>query len=269
MTTGDIHIEKADAMRMSGDGLAEEVIKAQEVARVDDPRSRDVWYYLFIFAVIVAMLCAMMLLNAYVRFVDESSYHIDPGTASAYQIAGYVGMFLTIALLPIPDYFLIPIYGYLCALGIFDPIVTFLVCVAGAILPFAYIPARYAGRPLLLKGVSYFGISNKRIEASEKWLRENGRFAVFISTFIPFLYLPVSLAAGLLKMGWVEFLGVSALGFGIRFAFLEIVGYSGSLIFTASFDYDHRYLITVIMLIASAYVAAYVLGAFRTKKTSG
>jgi membrane protein DedA with SNARE-associated domain len=247
---------------MSGEGLAEAVSGGVQVAETD-ARRRDIWYYLFILAVIVAMLCAMMLLNAYFKFADESNYHVDPG--SAYQLAGYVGMFLTISLLPIPDYFLIPIYGYLCAVGIFDPFVTFAVCTIAAILPIAYLPARYAGRPLLLKGVSYFGISNKRIEAAEKWLRENGRFAVFISTFIPFLYLPVSLAAGLLKMGWAEFLGVSALGFGLRFAFLELIGYSGSMIFTASFDAAHWELIALIMFLALAYVAAYLLGAFRPK----
>jgi membrane protein DedA with SNARE-associated domain len=223
-------------------------------------------YLLFIVAIIIVMLCAAALLNAYFNFVDASAYDADPSSVSSYQIAGYVGMFVTILLLPIPDYFLIPIYGYLCSLGIFDPFITFVVCLAGAILPIAYLPARYAGRPLLLKGVSYFGVSLKTIEGAEGWLKDNGRFAVFISTFIPFFYLPVSLAAGLLKMSWMEFMGSSALGFGLRFALLEIIGFSGSLLFTASSDYANRFLILAVLLSTAVYVAAYYQLVYRSNE---
>jgi membrane protein DedA with SNARE-associated domain len=193
-----------------------------------------------------------------------SSYDVNQEGLSPFLLAGYLGMFISVAFLPIPDYFLLPAYGSLSSLGVFDPYTTFLVCLVAAILPIEYLPGRFAGRPLLLKGLLYFGISEKTLESAEKWLVEHGKFSIFISTFIPFFYTVTSLAAGVLKMNAVKFLLASAAGFGLRYAFLEYIGYNSIFIFTASFDYSQRALITLLLILSSLYVALYLLGNLRS-----
>ncbi len=225
------------------------------------------WYYLFVVSIITILLTFLALLNAYLDFANMSSYDITRGgISSEILFAGYSGMFISIVLLPIPDYFLIPAYGYLSSIGIFNPYVTFLVCLIAAILPIEYLPGRFVGRPLLLKGVSYFGISEKGVETAEKWLKEHGRFSIFISTFIPFFYSVTSLAAGMLKMNAGEFLLASALGFGLRYAILEFIGYNSIFIFTSSFDYSQRVLLALLLLLSSLYAALYLVGRSRSAR---
>lgn len=218
----------------------------------------------FVISLISILLCVLALLNAYLNFLTISSYAVDPQVLSPFLLAGYLGMFITVAFLPIPDYILLPAYGSLSALGVFDPYVTFMVCLAAAVLPVQYLPARLAGRPLLLKGISYFGISERSLESAEKWLVEHGKFSIFISTFIPFFYTVTSLAAGVLKMNAGKFLLASAVGFGLRYVFLEFIGYNGIFIFTASFDYSQRAIIVLLLILSSIYALYYLVGDLRS-----
>jgi membrane protein DedA with SNARE-associated domain len=223
-------------------------------------RLRKLRYYLFITSIVVAFLAALALLNAYLQFLDLPSYDMGQGgISSEILLAGYVGMFLIIMLSPVPDYFTVPAYGSLAALGVFDPFLTFLVCLAGAIVPVTYLPGRYAARPLLLKGVAYFGISEKALTTSERWLEEHGRFSIFIATFIPFFYSVAGMAAGMLKMSFGKFMLASAAGYGLRFVVLEFVGYSSIEVFTASFDYSQRYLIMVVLVLAVLYAVVFLV----------
>jgi membrane protein DedA with SNARE-associated domain len=167
-------------------------------------------------------------------------------------------MFISIAILPVPDYFLVPAYGYLSSIGIFNPYSTFLVCLVGALFPIEYACGRLVAKPLLLKALSLFRISEENIETADRWLVEHGRFSIFISTFIPFFYTVASLAAGTLKMSVVEFLLASSAGFGLRFAFLEVVGYYSIYVFTASFDYSQRTLFSLLLILSSVYTALYL-----------
>lgn len=221
-------------------------------------------HYLFVVSILIAILSVLALLNAYFRFLDISSYDIDQEGLSPFLVAGYLGMFITVAFSPVPDYLLLPAYGSLSSLGVFDPYVTFLVCLVAAILPYEYAVGRLAGRPLLLKGLSYFGISEKTLGSAEKWLVNHGRFSIFLSTFIPFFYTVTSIAAGVLKMNAVRFLLASALGYGLRFAFLEYIGYSSVFVFTASFDYSQRVIIALLLVVSSAYAVLYLLGKFQS-----
>ena len=207
------------------------------------------------------------LVNGYFRFFTTSSYDINKlGVSSPYLLAGYLGMFISMAILPIPDYILVPVYGYLSSIGIFNPFATFLVCLVAALFPIEYVCGRFAGRPLLLKGLSYFRITEKDIEVADKWLVEHGKFSIFISTFIPFFYSVTSLAAGTLKMKAAPFFLYSTVGFGLRYVFLEYIGYFGIYIFTASFDYSERTLFSLLLILSSVYAALYLTGTFRSKR---
>ena len=173
--------------------------------------SRKYWRYLFVVATLGASLSVLALLNALLRFDTGASYTASSvGLSSQYVLAGYLGMFFAIAILPIPDYVLVPVFGYLCLSGTFDPAATFLTCLAGAVLPIEYVAGRLAARPMLLKALPLVRKAEEDVKVADDWLAEHGKFSVFISTFIPFFYSLTSFAAGTLKMGAVAFLVDSA-----------------------------------------------------------
>jgi membrane protein DedA with SNARE-associated domain len=174
-------------------------------------------------------------------------------------MSGYVGMFLSLAFSPVPDYFLLPAYGYLSTIGVFNPYYTFIICLLGALLPIEYVCGRFAARPLLVKLLRFMRISEKNLEKIDSWLVEHGKFSIFISTFIPFFYSAASLGAGTLKMNIAEFFLSSSLGFALRFLFLEAIGYYGIYIFTSSFDYSQKTLFFLVLLLSSAYVAVHLV----------
>jgi membrane protein DedA with SNARE-associated domain len=218
------------------------------------------WHYAFVVSVLLILLSVLILLNAYLHLVNISSYDINQeGASSPFLLTGYLGMFISIAILPVPDYILVPAYGYLSAIGLFNPYSTFLVCLLGALFPIEYACGRLAARPLTLKVLSLFRMSEKDIETADKWLVEHGKFSIFISTFIPFFYSLASLAAGTLKMSVAWFLLSSSAGFGLRFAFLEFVGYYTIYVFTASFDYSQRTLFTLLLILSSVYAVVHLV----------
>ncbi len=209
--------------------------------------------------------CVLALLNAYFRFNTASSYSVSQqGISSPLLLAGYLGMFVSVWISPVPDYVLVPAYGYLSSIGIFDPYSTFLVCLAAALFPIEYAAGRLVPRPLLLKGLPYVRISADDIQQADRWIAEHGHFSIFIATFIPFFYSISSLAAGTLKMKAGAFFLASALGFGLRFVFLEYVGYKSVYIFTASFDYSQRTLLSSLLILSSLYAAVYLAGVLRS-----
>jgi membrane protein DedA with SNARE-associated domain len=217
------------------------------------------WHYFFVASIFAAILSGLALVNGYWGFVNISTYSISQSDlSSSVLFAGYAGMFFAMAILPIPDYTLVPVYGFLCSIGLFDPVTTFVVCLAAAILPIEYLCGRLAARPLLLKGLRYFGIREKDIEVADRWLIDHGRFSIFMATFVPFFYSVASLAAGTLKMKAVQFFVFSAAGFGLRYVFLEYIGYYGVYIFSASFDYSQRALFAGILIVTSAYLVIHL-----------
>jgi membrane protein DedA with SNARE-associated domain len=229
---------------------------------VGDKRGRlyKYWHYAFVVSVLLILLSVLVLLNAYLHLVNISSYDINQESVSSpFLLTSYLGMFISIAILPVPDYILVPAYGYLSAIGLFNPYSTFLVCLLGALFPIEYACGRLAARPLTLKVLSLFHMSEKDIERADKWLVEHGKFSIFISTFIPFFYSLASLAAGTLKMSVAWFLLSSAAGFGLRFAFLEFVGYYTIYVFTASFDYSQRTLFTLLLILSLIYAAVHLV----------
>jgi len=222
------------------------------------------WHYLFVGSLLTMLVCTLALANAAFRLMDVSSY-APVDLSVSFLLAGYLGMFLTVWISPIPDYVLIPVYGYLSALGTFDPYATLLVCLAAAIFPVEYAAGRFAGRPLLLKVLSYFRVTEKDIEVADKWLVNHGKFSIFTATFIPFFYSVACLAAGTLKMRAVPFLLMSTAGFGLRYVFLEYVGFYGIYIFTASFDYADRAFFVSLLVLSSIYAVIHVVRTHRSR----
>ncbi|HMK94283.1 MAG TPA: DedA family protein [Candidatus Limnocylindrales bacterium] len=179
--------------------------------------------------------------------------------SSTLMMPGYLGIFITILISPVPDYFVVPLCGLLSSLGFFNPYFVFLACLVGAVIPIEFVCGRLAARPVLLKVMSFLHVSEEKLEATDKWIIDHGNFSIFIATFIPFFYSAVSLAAGTLKMGTGEFLWSSAAGFALRFIFLEAIGYFSISIFTASFDYSQRTLFFVLLVLSSVYIVVHIV----------
>jgi membrane protein DedA with SNARE-associated domain len=82
------------------------------------------WHYLFVGSLLTIVTSSLALANGSFHIVDISSY--SPTSLSvSLLLAGYLGMFLTVWISPIPDYILIPVYGYLSAIGAFNPYTAF------------------------------------------------------------------------------------------------------------------------------------------------
>jgi membrane protein DedA with SNARE-associated domain len=218
------------------------------------------WHYIFVLSILASVISGLALLNGRYGFIDITSYDVShTEISSSVLFAGYAGMFFAMAILPIPDYTLVPVYGFLCSIGVFDPFTTFIVCLLAALFPPEYVCGRLAARPLLLKGLRYFGISENDIQVAERWLTNHGQFSIFIATFIPFFYSVASLAAGTLKMRVARFFLDSAAGFGLRYAFLEYVGYTSVYVFSASFDNSHAAVFAGVLVACSTYVAVHLV----------
>jgi len=223
------------------------------------------WHYVFILSLLASAFAALALLNGYFHFVNVASYNAsDVGLSSSILLAGYLGTFITILISPVPDYLVVPVYGYLSSIRLFNPYAIFLVCLLGAVAPLEYVPARFARRPLVMKFLSYFRIQEKDIKVADDWIREHGRFSIFTATFIPFFYSVAAFAAGTLNMSAASFLLYSTAGFGLRYAFLESVGFFGILIFTSSFDHTNAPLLSVVLAVSLAYAIVHLLRSFRS-----
>lgn len=234
------------------------------VAAGNRVRTNKYWHYVFIVSLLVMAACVLGLLNGFYHLVDVSPYSADQGVvaSSSFELTGYLGMFVGLWVSPIPDYILVPVYGFLSSIGLFSPVETFLVCLAAAVLPIEFFCGKYAARPLVVRALSFFHMSEKDLEVAEKWLVNHGHFSIFIATFIPFFYSVAALAAGTLKMGSARFLVASTVGFAVRYLFLEYVGYFSIYIFSPSFDYSERTLFAALLFSSFVYAALYLVGVF-------
>ncbi len=147
-----------------------------EVGEFKSLTTHKYWHYLFVSSLFVILLSALVLINGYLHFYNSASYNVSQLNYASLLLAGYFGIFLTIWIPPIPDYLLVPIYGYLCSLGSLTLWLLFLRVCLRAVIPIEYVCGRFAGRPLLLKGLSYFRITEKEFVVTDRWLVEHGHF---------------------------------------------------------------------------------------------
>lgn len=226
-------------------------------------RMHKSWHYTLITAVGILAVSVTGILNGYLNFVNISSYsHVDVSIPFPHLLGGYIGIFI-IRLLPIPDFITLPLIGYLSSVGIFNPGIALLAALAGAVVPFEYFAGRYAARPVLLKSIRLAGVKEENIKIAEDWIISHGTFSIFISTFIPYFYSAVALAAGMLKMKFIPYFLSTVAGFGIRYALLEAAGYYGVYILTPEYDYTHRRVLFVILSISLATIAIYIIRSIR------
>lgn len=146
--------------------------------------------------------------------------------------SGYPGVFILMALesacVPIPSEIVLPFAGWLVYDGQFDLVFAALAgtfgCLAGSVL--AYLVGLYGGRKLVLRYGRYVFLSEKSLDASERWFRKYGDSAVFFSRLLPIIRTFISLPAGMAKMNLARFSVLTFVG-SLPWCFaLTYVGYA-------------------------------------------
>jgi membrane protein DedA with SNARE-associated domain len=226
------------------------------------------WHYGLTVSFTLTAISAVGLANAYFRFLNITSYHsTNQQIPYSHLLAGYVGVFF-LRLLPIPDFITVPLFGYLSSIHVFNPVIVFFVALAGAILPIEYLAGRFAARPIMLKVLSIMKIKEGNVEVAERWLLDHGNFSIFMATFIPYFYSVAAFAAGTLKMRVVPYMAATTLGFGIRYALLEYIGYYGVYILSPKYDYSNRDALFAILAFTSVYYGVYAAQVLRKYQKS-
>ncbi len=196
--------------------------------------------YVLIILIIFIALSTIGIANGYLHFIGQNIdlKHISFGIFEPVYRLGYTGMFIIVAFFPLPDYIVVPFYGYLAVAGLFNIYITLLVSVSSMIFlsMVEYLGGRYAGRALLLKGLAVFRIHEEDLKLADRWIEKHGTFSIFISTFIPYIKIVISVAGGTLKMDIKNFTLSIFAGFFVRFAILLYIGYGSFKILSYMFE---------------------------------
>jgi membrane protein DedA with SNARE-associated domain len=134
---------------------------------------------------------------------------------------GYLGVFLLMAaessILPVPAEVVIPPAAYWAAQGHLDFWGVVLAGTVGSWFGSAvsYWLSLWIGRPLVLRYGRYVLVSQRKFELAEAWAAQNGLKGVFVSRLLPVLRHLISIPAGILRLRFLPFSIVTALGAGI------------------------------------------------------
>ncbi len=241
-------------------------LKTWEILLKIDPRNYGIFskygYYLFISSLFILFFVTFLLINGYVHLISPPKYVLYSNIVGVnYALFGYMGVFIITAFSPLPDYFIVPILGYMAYLGFFN--FWFVVMVSSLadlfLMGIDYAGGRFAGRTIVIKLMELFRVKASNLDEAEGWIMKHGFISIFIATFIPFVKHIISVAAGTLRMNAGVFFLSNFIGFFIRFLFLAFVGFRGIYIFSPSFDYMNRLILYVVGLASLGYVIYYIM----------
>ena len=146
----------------------------------------------------------------------------------------YAGVFLA-ALLetiipPIPTMAVFPTAGFIASqngLSVIEAVLLGIVGGLGASIgsTVIYLIALKLGRTALLKYLSKFRISEKKLEKVERWFEKYGDKAVLFGRMVPVFREMISVPAGLLKMSMKKFLLYTVLGSCAWGITMVLIGY--------------------------------------------
>jgi membrane protein DedA with SNARE-associated domain len=151
--------------------------------------------------------------------------------ATAILAHGYVAIFVLMALeaasFPIPSEVVLPLVGYLGALGYVSVPGGFAAAMLGSVVGMSadYAVAYYLGKEVVYKHMHVFHIKRRTVDAFDAWFASNGRFTVFIARLIPLVRGLINFPAGFAGMSLRDFFLYSLLGAAIWTALLMGVGF--------------------------------------------
>ncbi len=218
-------------------------------------------HYGMVLSLTAIVLSILILSNISFHFLpaDIISAHTEDIMFGPFYALGYTGFFILTMFSPLPDYIIVPFYGYLASIGLFNPYILFVISVLAMtlLMQMEFFAGKYGGRPLLLRVLKYFGVKEREMAVAEKWIDRHGSFSVFIFTFIPYVKTAMALTSGLLKMRSLNYLIANLTGFAIRFAILIYVGYNGIDIISDLVNPGYDFVSFTALGVAAAYVTFY------------
>lgn len=163
--------------------------------------------------------------------VFESLFSNVESIVSTFGPAGvFLAMLLETVFPPIPSEVVMPFAGYLAfvsgqgLLGLFWFVLAgTLGATLGAVI--IYYVAMLGGRALVLRYGRRFMLDKKKLALVEKWFDRHGAHAVFLCRMAPGLRELISIPAGLARMSFPKFLGLTFSGSFIWSAFLGGIGF--------------------------------------------
>lgn len=169
---------------------------------------------------------------------------------------------------PIPSELIMPLAGYLAALGRLDWIMVLLAGTLGSVLGawFWYWLGRALGHDRLMFLVARWGhwatVSVAETEAALAWFARRGEWAVFLGRMVPVVRTLISLPAGINRMGQGRFLLFTAMGSALWVAALTFAGW----VLKEQYALVETWLNPVTTLIVAGLVVTYVWRMLRMRR---
>ncbi|MEO8100873.1 MAG: DedA family protein [Acidobacteriota bacterium] len=144
--------------------------------------------------------------------------------------AGYLGVFIMMALestiIPVPSEIIMPPAGYWAQQGQMSLIGVIFVGGLGSTFGscLCYWFSRTLGRTFLMRYGKYLLLPPERLELAERWLAQFALGGVFLARLLPVVRHLIGFPAGLVRMPFANFAGVTFVGSTLWCAVLAIFG---------------------------------------------
>ncbi|MCE9577900.1 MAG: DedA family protein [Deltaproteobacteria bacterium] len=144
---------------------------------------------------------------------------------------GYPGLLVLIilesTLVPVPSMLVMPFAGYLASTGTLSLPLVLLVNAAGAAIgsTLSYLLGVYAGAPFLEKYGKWFLIKHEDIVRTHDFFAKYGTKTIFFARFLPVVRHVISVPAGIARMRFPTFLGLTIAGATAWGGGLIVMGY--------------------------------------------
>lgn len=174
------------------------------------------------------------------------------------QSSGYLaillGMTLESACIPLPSEVIMPFGGYLAGAGHLQLWLVIVWGTVGNIIGslIAYLVGRIGGRVVVLHYGKYVGLTERRLQAAERWFDRRGDWAVFIGRLLPGIRTFISLPAGVAKMPLGRFTAFTAIGSLPWVALLAYAGYKLGQNWESAKQYTHPLMYVAVVLVIGA-----------------
>lgn len=172
--------------------------------------------------------------------------------------------------IPVPGETILIAAAVYAGAGRLNVVVVGLLAVAAAIVGdnVGYALGRFGGRALVLRFGRYVLLTEKRLDAAEKWFGRHGGKVVVIARFIEGLRQANGWVAGITGMPWVTFVIFNAIGAVLWVGTWLTVGYvSGSHIDTV-YAAITRYLVYIVIAAAVVVIALLIRHFYRRRHDS-
>jgi membrane protein DedA with SNARE-associated domain len=143
-------------------------------------------------------------------------------------------------------------------------IVALIAAIVGDNIGFAI--GHFGGRALVLRFGRYVGLTESRLDKTERFFRRHGGKVVTVARFIEGLRQANGIVAGIAKMPWRRFLVFNAIGAALWVAVWTAIGYVAGAHIGTVYDQARRYILVIVAVIVLAVLAKVVQHLVRRRR---